>query len=198
MDNASTIELKFVRTNFFTRWPCTFCGGETEKVAILCEGEGLRACEQCLEAGQGRLDERLQETADACEVHAKALRGLIGRVKIPTYEAWRTVEDADHGEDREAAQAQLTEEEAESSAAWEAAQERRHALAEKVGAAIASGFAAGFDMPVGETVSVHISVFSGADCDQTLFLTCEGAGRSSLPLRRKMTTTLRSEEGSPL
>ena len=64
------IELHFERTNFFTRWPCTFCGGTTEKVAMLCEGEGLRACEQCLEAGQDQLDERLRKTADACEVQS--------------------------------------------------------------------------------------------------------------------------------
>jgi hypothetical protein len=112
MDNASTIEMKFVRTSFFTRWPCTFCGGCTEKVAILCEAEGLRACEQCLEAGQDRLDDRLRKSADVCEARATALRGLIGRVKIPTYAAWEAAEKAD--DDKAAAE----------DAAWMAACEK--------------------------------------------------------------------------
>jgi hypothetical protein len=42
--------------------------------------------------------------------------------------------------------------------------------------AIASPFVAGFDMPTGETVSVHISAISGADCGPTLYLTSEGCG----------------------
>ena len=32
------IEIKLTETNVFTRWPCTICGGCTEKVAILAEG----------------------------------------------------------------------------------------------------------------------------------------------------------------
>jgi hypothetical protein len=50
----------------------------------------------------------------------------------------------------------LTAAAAEEAAAWKAAEERRKALGEKVGAAITSAFAAGFDMPPGEEVRVKI------------------------------------------
>jgi|SRR5208282_2117820 len=93
------IELRLEQTNFFTRWPCTFCGGSTEKVATLCEGEtpdgqGLRACEFCLETGQEALDARMQKTAEEAEAHAVFLRSLVGRVKIPTFAAWQAAEKA--------------------------------------------------------------------------------------------------------
>ena len=176
--NERVIELHFERTNFFTRWPCTFCGGTTEKVAMLCEGEGLRACEQCLEAGQDQLDERLRKTADAYDGEAQARRSLIGRVKIPTYAECKAAEKAYDDEALEASCAEpvLTMEEEAQAAEWRAEQARRKALAEKVSATIASAFAEGFAMPAGEWVNIAISTVSyGADAP-TLVLTSEGCG----------------------
>ena len=67
---TNEIEIKLRETNFFTRYPCTVCGGCTEKVAILAEGtlqlsddgesRTVRVCETCLEGGDGLgIDDRL-------------------------------------------------------------------------------------------------------------------------------------------
>jgi hypothetical protein len=104
MGNDSIIELQFFSADGISRWPCDFCcGGSTgEKVAILCEADNgedgaiIRACEQCLKAGQDRLDDRLRENADYYERRAKELRGMIGGFKIPTYEAWEAAERLAH------------------------------------------------------------------------------------------------------
>jgi hypothetical protein len=46
------IEIKLVRTNVFIRWPCSVCGGVTEKDEVLAEGPGgLRVCDLCLKDG---------------------------------------------------------------------------------------------------------------------------------------------------
>jgi hypothetical protein len=99
------IEVKLVETNVLTRWPCHVCGGCTEKVSILAETDnGFRICERCL--SDGDLDAKLRARADRIEreapIEVAELRGLIGRVKAPTYAEW------------EAAMA-------ESAAKWEAA-----------------------------------------------------------------------------
>lgn len=86
------IELKFERTDVFTRWPCTVCGGCTEKVEILVEakdtinGGDLRVCEQCLKRGD--IDGELGRHADRAEAYAQELRRLIGHLKVPTYAEW--------------------------------------------------------------------------------------------------------------
>jgi hypothetical protein len=106
----STIEIKLVRSTFLTRWPCTVCGGCTEKVLVLAEapmpdaelpsgwptnpaaqlmrtrGEAIRVCESCLEAGN--VDARLAAHADQLEVYADALRALTGRLRVPSYAQW--------------------------------------------------------------------------------------------------------------
>lgn len=91
------IELQFVRTSFFTRWPCTVCGGNTEKVIVLCEGRvnpdvesTIRVCERCLEAGD--IDGRLERHAEYLEAFAERVRSLIGRLNVPTYAAWQDAE----------------------------------------------------------------------------------------------------------
>jgi hypothetical protein len=111
--DTSTIDIKLVETNFLTRWPCTICGGCTEKVSVLAEG-GLpddaklpsadpsnpvavfmrpapdtiiRVCETCLEAG--KIDERLAQHASELEAQARAVHSLIGRLRVPSYEQWR-------------------------------------------------------------------------------------------------------------
>lgn len=54
-ETTDKIVFRLVRTNFFTRWPCHVCGGQTEKDSILCEAASpfsdngtLRICPQCL------------------------------------------------------------------------------------------------------------------------------------------------------
>ncbi len=93
------IEIKLTKTNFFTRWPCTICGGCTEKVAILAEGtqqlsddgeiRTVRVCETCLEGGDGLgIDARLDLHARGLEGQAAMARSLIGRLKVPTFAEW--------------------------------------------------------------------------------------------------------------
>ena len=99
------IEIKLTETNFFTRWPCTACGGYTEKVAILAEGKQqlsddgesrkVRVCETCLEGGDGlEIDARLDLRARALEGEAALVRSLIGRLKAPTFAEWCKAERA--------------------------------------------------------------------------------------------------------
>ena len=92
------IEIKLTETNFFTRYPCTVCGGKTEKVGILAEGplqldDGgnmtVLVCESCLEGGNGLgIDARLDLHARALEGKAALVRSLIGRLKVPTFAEW--------------------------------------------------------------------------------------------------------------
>ena len=94
-DNITTetngqITIELVETNFFTRWPCTVCGGCTEKVAMLAEGQDehgkIRVCENCLENGD--IDEHLAKHADTLGAQAELVRKLIGRLKVPTFAEW--------------------------------------------------------------------------------------------------------------
>ena len=76
-DNIPTkpITINLVETNCFTRWPCTVCGGCTEKVAILAEGtqplsddgehRKIRVCETCLE--EDDVDSTLEQHAASLE-----------------------------------------------------------------------------------------------------------------------------------
>ena len=81
------IKFELVPTNVFTRWHCHICGGHTEKVSVLCEAEGLRICETCLE--ERRFDERLESHAGELEQEAARLRGLVGRIDAPTFDEWK-------------------------------------------------------------------------------------------------------------
>jgi len=85
------IRMQFCRTNVFTRWPCDVCGGQTEKVEVLCEGKmasgaDIRVCEFCLEAGN--INERLERHASLLEGDTRFVRGLIGRLLVPSYASW--------------------------------------------------------------------------------------------------------------
>ncbi len=97
------IEIKLTETNFFTRWPCTVCGGCTEKVAILAEGtqrlsdhgesRTVRVCESCLEGLDGLgIDDRLDLHARALDGEAALVRSMIGRMNVPTFAEWRKAE----------------------------------------------------------------------------------------------------------
>ncbi len=98
-ETTEPISIELVETSFFTRYPCTVCGGCTEKVAILAEGtlrlsdDGesmtVRVCESCLEGGDGLgIDARLDSHARALEGEATLTRSLIGRLKVPTFAEW--------------------------------------------------------------------------------------------------------------
>jgi hypothetical protein len=93
---TETIQVKLTRTNFHTRWPCTVCGHLTEKVTVLAESDGsddqdvIRVCEVCLEAND--IDNRLAERARALEDEAAFVRGLIGRLQLPTFAEWQAAE----------------------------------------------------------------------------------------------------------
>jgi hypothetical protein len=86
------VQAQFVWTGYLTRWPCTVCGGCTEKVAVLTEGPGnIRACEGCLKCGD--IDGHLERRAAQLENEARLTRSLIGRLKVPSYEEWQHEEE---------------------------------------------------------------------------------------------------------
>jgi len=97
------IRFTFVRTNVYTRWECHVCGGATEKVGVLCEVaeggcKGMRVCEQCLEAGQDKIDERLQAQIAVLEDRVTDLRNLVGCLVVPTFAEWQAAMADDEAE----------------------------------------------------------------------------------------------------
>jgi hypothetical protein len=81
------IKIELVKSDFLTRYPCSVCGGYTEKVTVLARGHGLLVCETCLEAGN--IDERIERHAAALEAMATETRALIGRLVVPSYAEWQ-------------------------------------------------------------------------------------------------------------
>ena len=95
------IKMELVEARAFIRYPCNVCGGCTEKNNVLCECaegdfEGLRICENCLEAGN--IDARLEAHAACLEASAAQVRQLLGRIVAPSYEAWLEAEKAANDE----------------------------------------------------------------------------------------------------
>ena len=95
------IKIKLTKTNFFTRWPCTVCGGSTEKVGILAqsdpktEGEAVvRVCETCLQ--RGGIDDKLEGRAQSLEAFAAYVRSLKGRLDVPSFSEWEAKEAEDN------------------------------------------------------------------------------------------------------
>ena len=104
-ETAEPISIELVETNFFTRYPCTVCGGCTEKVAILAEGtqqlsddgesRTVRVCETCLEGCDGEglppgfgIDYRLDLRARQLEAEAALIRSMMGQLEVPTFAEW--------------------------------------------------------------------------------------------------------------
>ena len=93
----TTIEIELVEAFGSRRWPCTVCGGCTEKVPILAEGRQplsndgesrlVRVCENCLRAGE--LDAQLELRARRMVAEAALLREMIGRLQVPTFAEWQ-------------------------------------------------------------------------------------------------------------
>jgi hypothetical protein len=107
-ETTDKIVFRLVRTNVLTRWHCHICGGETEKVSILCESGddlrvGLRICESCLSCRD--FDAHLEGYAQALEAEAARTRALIGRIEAPSFAEWEkaTAEDAAEWEREERA-----------------------------------------------------------------------------------------------
>ncbi len=104
-----TIDIELTPSNFLTRWYCHVCGGHTEKVPVLAEGELLlptghshgegydcytvRVCEQCLQADE--IDARLELTARQIEANVDFTRALIGKLRVPSYAEWKAAEEAE-------------------------------------------------------------------------------------------------------
>ncbi len=166
MINAEPIVMALVATNVFTRWDCDICGGCTEKVSPLCEGvapdgRGIRCCETCLEAGQDQLDARLLRHIAGREKYGQRyvefLKGIVGRVKVPTYAEWEAAYKAENAAaeraDLERELAHLAEQDrlhAERS-------ERANALSEKIAAILIDVLSSvGADLPEGDKVPVRV------------------------------------------
>jgi len=98
---AEKIELKFVETKFLCRRSCTICGGHTEKDYVLVEAEipggTVRGCWRCLKGDNAdnrgcTVDERLAKHAERLEDYARHIRSLVGRVRVPSFQAWQAEE----------------------------------------------------------------------------------------------------------
>src|SRR5450755_1815073 len=85
---SGPIKIDLVWTNVHMCWPCSVCGGSTDKDSVLAEGpDGLRVCHDCMKDGD--FDARLEAHIARKEEHAQFLRTLIGRLQVPTYQEWR-------------------------------------------------------------------------------------------------------------
>jgi hypothetical protein len=97
------IEVGLYRCGKSFTYQCAVCGADAEAFPVCAEGRDevgpVRVCERCLEAGN--IDERLAKRAAdlearatteqnaELEVEARDARSLIGRLRVPTIEAWR-------------------------------------------------------------------------------------------------------------
>jgi hypothetical protein len=95
------IEVKLVESS--QRWTCSVCGSSAEGST---RGKGVEkievcVCEDCIQAGD--IDARLQRRAANLENEAAWVRGLVGRLKVPTFSDLQT---------RQAQEAQFAAEEA--------------------------------------------------------------------------------------
>jgi hypothetical protein len=94
------IDIRLRRSPGLIRLQCNVCGGETEKHYISAVGyieqDGktvpIRVCETCLESGG--IDARLQAHSAALVLAAKRALSFIGRLRVPTYQAWLAAEKA--------------------------------------------------------------------------------------------------------
>ncbi len=91
------VPVELVESRTLIRQPCTVCGGCTERVRVVAEARNLdhelivRVCEDCLRHDD--IDGRLENTAFFMEANAKYVRGLKGRLVLPTYAQWEKRND---------------------------------------------------------------------------------------------------------
>jgi hypothetical protein len=100
MSTTDKIVFTLERTNFYTRLPCTVCGGCTDKDDIICESSVGYLCHRCIR--DGNLDRKLEAHAAGLERRAAQVRGLIGRLQAPSYQDLLDAERAIVEEDEEA------------------------------------------------------------------------------------------------
>ena len=100
MSNA--IKVNFQETRY-TRWPCALCGGTTEKRSIRStfqdeDGTTYTVCEHCLEAGVGKIRERIGEYVAGLEGWIKFLRTIAKQDwELPTIQDFIKAEsDREH------------------------------------------------------------------------------------------------------
>jgi hypothetical protein len=103
------IRIGLYQTGESFSYQCAVCGADADAFLVCAEGRDevgpVRVCERCLEAGN--IDERLaQHAADLearaateqngkLEAEARDARSLIGRLDVPTIEAWRWLASRD-------------------------------------------------------------------------------------------------------
>ena len=90
-ETTEPISIEISKGCCFSRWPCTVCGSQTEKTAVLASGENMKiiVCERCLEGGDGiGIDDRLELHARSLENEAVYIRNLVGRLRVPTFAEW--------------------------------------------------------------------------------------------------------------
>lgn len=91
------VKVELVENEFFARGLCHLCGGQTKKRLVLAEltsGElkGFRVCGNCLDESRGSVDEKLAARAELLEKRASAIRGMIGRLDVPTLAEYQAAE----------------------------------------------------------------------------------------------------------
>src|SRR5262245_22263160 len=84
-DMRQDIEVKLIA--YCERWDCTVCGCGTRKFSIRGAWSDVNSqfcvCEQCIQAGD--IDSRLNQRAAHLVSEAEWVRGLVGRLKVPTF-----------------------------------------------------------------------------------------------------------------
>jgi hypothetical protein len=70
------------------------CGDFTQKLAIYAQSPdgAIRVCEACLKEPD-RMDERLKAHAAELREYADEIEGLVGRLDLPSHEAWQAAVD---------------------------------------------------------------------------------------------------------
>lgn len=87
------IEVGLHETNMLTRFPCSVCGGTTDKEMVLAEfvdddGDRHQVCGGCLQAPD-EIASRLIAQAEAREAWAAWIRGLASQTWVlPTYDQY--------------------------------------------------------------------------------------------------------------
>lgn len=92
-----TITLKEIPT--YSHLSCDTCAGQITDVSTVVEGQAadgrrITICERCLlendndAGGPDGFDTVLRNEIEKLESQAKVLRGLVGRLEVPTYADW--------------------------------------------------------------------------------------------------------------
>lgn len=91
-ESHEKVKVELVEAFGFRQRPCHVCGNETEKVAIHAEvmsgpDKGFRVCETCIE--RRNFDAALIAHAESLEEMSSALRRMVGRLEVPTFQEYQ-------------------------------------------------------------------------------------------------------------